>query len=640
VTVNVLAVVCGCTAPGAGADDGPDGPAPPLPGPDALGPGDAQASGACPEVRFESPGLIVRACPEVGRVALAETVDGEPYLFVEVGAEGLEAPLDPETMPGQAWRSGPDGVTVRWTGESGPSPLGGADTDAALSLDVRILGSSVRVQGALRWPAAARFPGPYRPVVRLGGAAASVAPVVAGGQVVWEAPGAAMLATPSASPGPPVRWTLADTTATLTPRAEVGLLPGATWLLPPVELDRGATADEARLRWASRHAPARAPVPRWGWRSGPAYGALISSTVLTEVARALPILADHPPPLIAAEGRWFDRLGADAPSPGFPDGLAAVADAVRSAGAALALRWAPLATDRMAGCGDCPLDPRDPMVRDGAARRAEALVEAGVRALFLALPDEETPAVFVDGLAAIAGARALLGLPATSPGYPVGTAGVWAIAPSPAATTPGTCDASTLQASQDARCREALRALLGHGLSPATAAAPDPDVSRDLALALARAWPVSAAGLLLDPGPVLVGQGEEAAARRRATLSALAGGLYLLGDPPGGLSPARLDLYLAPLRRGLLRWPAARPSPRRSAPGAPPDVWVRSGQAVAVFNDGPRTDRWPAPVTLAAATPDTRWVDVFSGQTVSTDAPIEVPAGDVRVLVAPAADIE
>jgi hypothetical protein len=45
-------------------------------------------------------------------------------------------------------------------------------------------------------------------------------------------------------------------------------------------------------------------------------------------------------------------------------------------------------------------------------------------------------------------------------------------------------------------------------------------------------------------------------------------------------------------------------------------------------------------VTLAAATPDTRWVDVFSGQTVSTDAPIEVPAGDVRVLVAPAADIE
>jgi hypothetical protein len=628
--------------------DRPDGPPDVRPTFDDAAPtdqgDDAHPPADCPEVRFETPLLVVRACSDMGRVALATAADAEPFLWVEVGTEGLGDPLDPASLPGQAWRSGADGVSVRWTGENGAAPLGGGagDTDAALSLDVRLEGAAIVLRAALRWPAAARFPGPYRPMVTLRPGAGGAAPESAYGQVVWVHGDGALVATiRPAGGGPPPRWTIADGAATLTPDASPGLLAGTTWSLPEIELDRGPTREATISSWAARRTPSPPPVARWGWRSGPAYGALISETVLTDVARALPTVSTHPPPLIVADGRWFDRFGADAPSPGFPDGLAAAAEAVRSAGGALGLRWAPLAAGTSATCPTCALDPRDPMVRTGAGRRAEALMDAGARALLLTLPPEAPPAVFIDGLTAITGSRALLGLPDGLDAHALSGGDVWAIAAPTPAPVPDACPDATAAASQDARCAEALRALLGHGLSPATATAPDPEALRTLASTLARAWPISAAGRLLDPGPVLVGDVDEAAARRGATLAALAGGLYLLGDPPGSLTAVRLDVYLAPIRRGLLRWPAARPLYVRVGEASrQPDAWVRPGQALALFNDGTRAGRWPGPAALAGAAPDARWVDVFSGQSVAADAPVEVPAGDVRVLVAPTADIE
>lgn len=641
----VLGLATGC-----GADDEGRGAGPPvtteIPDADAASMDAADATPMpaddCPEVRFEAPGLAVRACRDVGRVALAAAADAPPFLFVEVGTDGNGGPLDPASLPGQAWRSAADGVQVRWSGESGGAPLGGAgsDTDAALSLTIRVEGAAVLLRAALRWPSGARFPGPYRPVLRLTAAADGMAAEQASGQLLWADASGALVATPRPAAGPPLLVAAEGTRATFSVDADDGLLPGATWSLPEIDLDRGATPQDALAAWADRHGPLRPPTARWGWRSGPAYGALVSSTVLTDVARALPVVPGHPPPLIVADGRWFDRYGADAASPGFPDGLAAAAAAVRAAGGDLGLRWSPLATEASARCPTCGLDPREPMVREGAARRAFALVGAGARALLLELPPGPPPPVFLASLAAITGPRALLGSPASVDAYPLGAGDVLALGPVPVASTSDPCPEGTAQASQDARCAEALRALLGHGLSPANAAPSGPDATRTLATALNRTWPVSAAGRLLDPGPVLVGDGDEIEARRRATLAALAGGLYLLGDPPGALTPARLDLYLAPLRRGLVRWPAARPRRVLAAPADPPDVWVRAGQAVALFNDGPTTARWPSVAALTGAEPSARWVDVFSGQSVDARAAIEVPARDVRVLVAPTPDIE
>ncbi len=122
----------------------------------------------CPAIRLSNGSLTLRECPETGELALATTPDGPVALRIQIRAEGPGEPLTPESLPGIAWRvAPPDVAVVRYTGENGPSPLESPDGDAALSLTVKLEGDRVLIRGALGWPAAAMFPGPYRPVVRL-----------------------------------------------------------------------------------------------------------------------------------------------------------------------------------------------------------------------------------------------------------------------------------------------------------------------------------------------------------------------------------------------------------------------------------------------------------------------------------------
>jgi hypothetical protein len=315
---------------------------------------------------------------------------------------------------------------------------------------------------------------------------------------------------------------------------------------------------------------------------------------------------------------------------------------VRAAGADLALRWAPLTVDASPGCAACALDPREPSVRSGAARRAEQLFRGGVAALTLSLPDDAAgPESFYAALRRVAGDRHGLWLESTGPAPAEGLVDARSPAPSAASSAPGACGDAIAQASQDRACAEALRGLTISATprpieAPAAAAEGDADARRRLA----DLWPLGATDALLGDAGLSVGAGSAPEARRRATLSALAGGLYLLADVPATLPPERLDLYLAPLRRGLLRFPAAQPMRVRAAANEPADVWYRPGHALAVFNDSAEPRVWPAPETLAPTLAGATLVEVFSGEAARANVPIEVPAGDVRVFVAEPPDME
>jgi hypothetical protein len=176
--------------------------------------------------------------------------------------------------------------------------------------------------------------------------------------------------------------------------------------------------------------------------------------------------------------------------------------------------------------------------------------------------------------------------------------------PAEASAIAGACGDTITQASQDRACADALRGLTISATPPPLEAPmpPTPD-DVDARRRLADLWPLGATGALLGDAGLAIGPGTEISARRRATVSALAGGLYLLADVPATLAPARLDLFLAPLRRGLLRSPAAQPARVLAVAGEAADVWHRPGHALAVFNDAAEARVWPAPEVLARTCP-------------------------------------
>lgn len=644
-TVAVGVGVCACGSPGgAPGDAGALDTALPAE-PDAR-PADGAAPDPCAVVRHRGRTFVLRECPATARLALSAMETSPPYAYLEVLGEGPGDPLRAGDLPGITWRTDPEGVDVRYAAETGPSPLAGGDADAALGLTVTEVGGALRVAARLSWPSAARFPAPYRPAVVLTPADPDAAVRTEAGRAVIEASPVSFYVVPEIEAGVVARpaAVASATGGALVWRAPAGgdLPPGQTWRLATVTLDAGPTLVEAQRRWVFRNTSGPHPAARWGWRSGPALGSLVSARALTDVAVSLPYLPEAPPPVIVADGRWFDRYGADTPSPGFPEGVAGAAAAVRAAGADLALRWAPLTLDASPGCGTCTLDPREPSVRTGTARRAEQLFRGGVAALALSLPDAETsPESLFSALRRVAGDRHQLWLESPEAVPAQGLLDARVPPPADASAIAGACGDAITQASQDRACAEALRGLTLSATPPPLEAttAPDPgDV--EARRRLADLWPLGATDALLGDGGLSIGAGSETAARRRATVSALAGGLYLLADVPATLAPERMELYLAPLRRGLVRSPAAQPVHVHAAAGEPADVWHRPGHALGVFNDASEARTWPAPGTLAPELAGRVLIDVFSGQRAGAGEAIAVPAGDVRVFVAEPPDME
>jgi hypothetical protein len=377
----------------------------------------------------------------------------------------------------------------------------------------------------------------------------------------------------------------------------------------PLALMAAHAADVA----APTGAPPR-PSPGWGWRSGPAYGALVNADVLLAEARALNALAAAqgvaPPAWIVADGLWYRALGDWSAGEGFPDGLAPVAAALGAEGARLGLTWpatwvadeAPVyardpewllraADGSAAPCGAAcgVLDPARPGARDHLGRDAAALRAEGVGLLLLDGLAEATaagtPAVREAGAtlrAAIGGA--LLGAPAADAWPLAGLADVSAVAPPPLSELGADCAAGDRAdpGPRDPACGEALRSL-----TPA-AAAPAADTLRARAFALAASWHRGGTLTALDAGPVLVAARPAGEARQAAAIAAIAGGPYLLGDSPTALDPERAALALAPLRAGLPAG-AARPLDLFAGGDDPPSTWRGAG-VLALFNwtDAPR----------------------------------------------------
>lgn len=612
---------------------------------DAAAP-DAADADPCPVVRLRGRTFVLRECPATARLALAEMETSPPYAYLEVLGEGPGEPLRAGDLPGITWRTDPEGVDVRYAAETGPSPLTGGDADAALGLTVTEGGGALQVSARLSWPSAARFPAPYRPAVVLTPADPSAAIRTAYGRAVVVASPVSFYVVPEVEAGVvarPAPLTTPTGTALIWRAPNGGdLPPGQTWRLATVTLDAGPTLTDAQRRWVGRNGTDPHPAARWGWRSGPTLGSLVSARALTDVAVSLPYLPEAPPPIIVADGRWFDRYGADTPSPGFPEGVAGAAAAVRAAGADLALRWAPLTLDASPACGTCTLDPREPSVRAGTARRAEQLFRGGVAALALSLPDAEaSPESLFAALRRVAGDRRQLWLESAEAVPAEGLIDARVPPPADASAVAGACGDAITQASQDRACADALRGLtISATPPPLETPAPTAPDDLDARRRLADLWPLGATNALLGDGGLSVGAGTEAAARRRVTVSALSGGLYLLADVPATLAPERLDLYLAPLRRGLLRAPAARPVRVLAVADGAPDVWHRPGHALAVFNDTDAARAWPAAEAMAPEFAGRVMIDVFSGQRADAAEAISVPAGDVRVFVAEPPDME
>ncbi|MCB9549263.1 MAG: hypothetical protein H6706_25960 [Myxococcales bacterium] len=397
--------------------------------------------------------------------------------------------------------------------------------------------------------------------------------------------------------------------------------PGDALRAPPVEVDVGPEVYALLEAAGVRLGPRGAPDGAWGWRTGGAYGALPSAAALVDEVAALRALTDaRPAPLVLVDGLWFAALGAWDAGEGFPDGLAAAADALGDA--RLALRWPALwvGPDATACPGDCPgapsrLDPGRPDVQDALGRAAVDLAARGTVALFLRdeAPDDE-------------GARRGLGralAPFAGPVYgstadALGTLpGLSLVAP---ADAPGAdCWAEAFSGPRSAACAEALRTPVA-----AAAVAVDPAAT---ARALAGLRHLDGRVTWLDVGPIVL-ERPAPAARQAAALAAIAGGPRLLGDAPTRLDAAQIAPLLATLDASGLR--GLQPTAPGIAAADAPAVWLGpAGAALFNFTDAPLEATLPDRPDLAGLPA------VFGGPPFTPGGRLTLPAGDAAAWALP-----
>jgi hypothetical protein len=157
----------------------------------------------------------------------------------------------------------------------------------------------------------------------------------------------------------------------------------------------------------------------------------------------------------------------------------------------------------------------------------------------------------------------------------------------------------------------------------------DPGALSTQAFALATRWHHDHIAPL-DPGPIHVDGLPRSKARQWATVGAVAGGWYLLGDDATAIEPGALEVFLAPLDAKAV----VAAQPVYGDGDTPPSEWM-SETTLAVFNwtDAPLT--WT--ISPAATAQFTTMRSVFDAEsTVSMDAglTLDVPPNDVLFFVA------
>lgn len=418
--------------------------------------------------------------------------------------------------------------------------------------------------------------------------------------------------------GPPaaeIRWSPTPQGVVARSLNAASLAPGDTLTATPVQLYDGPDIF-ALLDEAARALPNRPPSPLgWGWRSGGAYGALVSASVLArevEALRALAAARGHTePPTVLVEGLWFKALGDWQGGEGFPEGLTAGLAALGEV--QVGLRW----PAGQAGPGSLPpqaegthLDFSLPAVQDQAGRDALALAAAGADWLVL---DQD----FSEEERQLAGqARALAVFPgpvlASHVGGAVHLDGFALGAPPVAGDAPCAAEAAGLWPRSSA-CGAALA-----DPQPQAASA----VSTDLMAAQRATWGHLGAHRLVDCGGVQLA-GAEGEARISAVLAAAGGGPYLMADAPSRLTGAQADLFFAVYDLGLADLRA------RGTFGADPPARWESADAVALINwqPTPQTMQLPDRRDLAGAPRR-----LTAGAAFEPGGAVQVPARDVVVF--------
>ncbi len=417
------------------------------------------------------------------------------------------------------------------------------------------------------------------------------------------------------------------------------------------------------------------PAPA-GWSSGPAYGWPSNPAVLDDgqaaVQDELGYLGGD---LGLAAGGWYDALGSWDAGPAYPAGVDAVAEMWGARGGALGLWLAPFwVADEARLHGEHPeallRDAKGELVPCALAHTGGtcAVVDAtgyhgatqlqatgdrlyhahGVSAAWLDHLDDATlGAAFDDPHArGVTNLRAGLGgLRELAPGVflvavdvpPWQVAGlVDAVHPGPLHTAPAFVDCLAAEADTPGP-RPATCDVIADHLTPLDAAATaswDDVRARAATLAATAHWNDALAAL--DLGPLVVAGLTPDEARTAATLHALAGGTYLLGDRLADLPDEHRAIATAPVLQELRRTPGAVvPDDRLERPLALPTRWRRElpgGEAaVAVVNwdDEQATIAIPLPerdVVEDLWDPAATWSDTDEG------AQVAVPPHGVRLL--------
>lgn len=335
-------------------------------------------------------------------------------------------------------------------------------------------------------------------------------------------------------------------------------------------------------------------TPTAGWNSAPAYGWPSNPAVLQDgqgaVQGALGYLGAD---LGVAAGGWYDTIGDWGPGPAYPAGVGAVASVWADHGGELGLWVAPFwVTDESAFSGEHP----DALLRDGdgqllpcalaasgdtcavvdathpdgaahlAAVGARLAGEHGATALLLdhladATVDGEHHDVSATGVSNLR--AGLAALRSAAPGVRLVAVGVppWQVAghvdtihPGPFSSDPAFLDCLVAEVDAPGPRPPACDALAA-ALNPldAAASATWADVrARAALLATTAHWNGHLAAL--DLGPLVVSGLTLDEARTAATLTAMAGGSYLLGDRLDDLEADARDVVTAPVLQDLRRW--------------------------------------------------------------------------------------
>lgn len=384
-----------------------------------------------------------------------------------------------------------------------------------------------------------------------------------------------------------------------------------------VALTKGTTLESTLTQVSERQRTGDNAPPRFGWRSGAAYGVVINGA-RTEAAARWFSDADGRP-LFVLDGLWFSALEEWTFGPAFP--VVPTELDIDIVLAWPALRINPDMTDTTPAdwvestCSDGPctlLNPGRPSVRDRIAREGVTLAERGIGLV-------EIPDVIPEWFDAIIESMSLASLPVVLP-YPARSAADgMRILPE----RPLTDDACLTPLS--AGTPQCLMRLMNAGVEEGL---PRPGQAhlKEQAWGLATTWH-HGSRTQLAPGPIHLLEQPLGQARQWASIIALAGGLYLLGDIPSQLSPEASEIFWAPWEAGAVQ--LGRPV---YAGRSLPAIWQNSA-ALFLFNWG--DERALYNLTQLGLTSIGSARSLFDERVFPEGLPdsIEVPPRDVTVFL-------